>query len=214
MAWALHRPVRSDVQAPLWRALQQADRPVTIAELHVAAGVHPGSIDFRLNAWRRAGLVGRIEGRPHRYYMEAATDRHPSPPMIARGGRVVARKPAAYERIWTAIRVLKRFDLPSLSIAAGAGRRTTLNYVGLLQRVGYVRLDRLGNPRTGEVSRYSLARDTGRTAPRETILTVDGEPRRELVDRNTGERHDVSRGTPSRRRAYRQAAPAIAEERG
>ena len=188
----------------LWKQLLAAPAPVTTGELSAAIGASFQTADFRLGQWVRAGLVERHGRRPHRYRLAPTTERTALPPAVTSGGRAKPRVPAAYQRLWAAIRVLKRFDLPILAMTSGASARATRAYVGLLQRTGYVRLEKLGNPHTGVVSRYVLIRNGGRLAPRETIVRAGDGRRRELVDPNTGERQDVSRGTPSRRRAYRK----------
>ena len=191
------------VNGGLWRQLVAASAPASAGELAAAIGTSIQTADHRLKLWVRAGLVERIAGRPQRYRFDPAKEPSSMPPAIAADGRAKPPVPTAAERLWRAIRTLKRFDLPALRLTAGASERTTLGYVGLLQRTGYVRLDKLGNPRTGICSRYVLVRNTGRHAPRETIVVEGGERRRLLVDANTGERHDVGRGAPSHRRSYR-----------
>lgn len=189
----------------LWSRLLAAEAPVTSGQLCREIGASFQTVDYRLGLWVRAGLVERQGGRPVHYSLANDTERSSLPPAISSSGRALQRKPTGYQRIWASIRVLRHFDLPMLAMTAGTSARTTLGYVGLLQRTGYVRLERLGNARTGLVSRYALVRNTGRQAPRETIVRSGDGTRRVFIDGNTGERHDVGTGSPSRRRSYRRA---------
>lgn len=200
-------PVRR-VQAQLWDALRSGDGDLTAAELHRVTGTSFQTVAHRLGLWVNAGLVARSGRRPLRYRL-ITTESSPMPPIIDGAGRAVPRLPTASERLWAAMRVLKRFDVHLLMITAGTGLSTTRGYVGLLQRTGYVRLEKLGNPRTGVCSRYVLLRSTGRVAPRETIRVTPAGRVRQLVDANSGQVHDISRGAPSRRRTYRDARPSI-----
>lgn len=186
----------------LWAALVKADRPVTVGELSDQVGVNFQVADFRMNLWVDAGLIERIGRRPFQYQFTPETEKSPLPPIIDKAGRARARRPTSYQKIWHAIRVLKTFDIPMLRMVSGTGEHTTRGYIGMLQRVGYVRMECFGSPIRQIPSRYTLVRNTGRTPPRPTIRLIDGREMRELVDENTGERHDVSTGTPSKRRQY------------
>lgn len=194
-------------QAQLWSALIASPEPASATMLGAASGTCAKVADFRLKCWLGAGLVERIGNRPARYRLLPKTERTPMPPII-KDGRALPRPVPAYQRLWRVMRVLRTFDLPQLRLTAGTTHRSTLGYVGLLQQTGYIRLQKLGNPRTGEVSRYLLIRNTGPKAPRETQLRVDGVTRRTLIDNNTSESFDVSAGAPSARRTYARPGTA------
>jgi len=210
MAYALRADTDRAVEGPLWRALAAAPSPASVADLHVQCHGHPNAIQHRLARWVRAGLVARFDGRPKLYAMIDTIEPTPEPPSVRIDGRLQPRPRTARERLWSAIRVLKRFDLPQLLMSAGASRRSTEDYLNCLQRAGYVRCERRGNSMSGEWSRYSLARNTGPKSPRVTHRATGDGRVRELVDPNTGERCDISPGRVS----LRAAAPAIVEERG
>lgn len=198
------------VQHRVWSALLAQDEPVRFGEL-VPAGANRASAYQSLERWVSAGLVERTGSPSHyRYHLNDNTDRSPMPPVVTASGSAVRRASPAYQRIWSAIRVLRRFDLPLLIITAQVRERQLSGYIGLLRRTGYVDLVQLGNPQRGIVSRYRLVRDPGPKAPRETLRVTPAGTARLLVDPNTGQEHDVGRGSPSRRRAYRRS-PGLAD---
>lgn len=185
----------------LWTELLTAPAPVTAGELSTATGASFQTADFRLDLWVRAGLVERRGRRPHRYRLAANTERTPLPPAITATGRALPRPPATYQRLWTAMRVLRTFDIPILAITAEASENAVRGYIGLLRRAGYIKIVSAPRGRAGARLTYALIRNTGRHAPRERLLVIQrGVPgeRRELHDPNTGTRVDV---TPSRKSA-------------
>lgn len=186
-------------QVRLWQALANAGE-ATVRSLCDEVGVSYQTAAFRLQLWLGAGLVARVGTRPHRYSF--AVDHSAMPPVIDRAGQARPRRPA-YQRIWSAIRVLRQFELADLEATTGASHRSVLGYLGLLQRTGYIRLVRIGSNRAGRAGLYQLISNPGPVAPRETIVIRDGRRIREFVDGNTGTRIDISAGTPSHRRAYR-----------
>lgn len=191
----------------LWTALLAADAPVTVGDLHRAVGTSFQNADLRLTLWARAGVVTCTGRRPRRYRLAPSVERTPMPPVIDAAGRATPRPIPAYQRIWSAIRVLRDVDLPALMMTAGTSERVTRSYLGLLHRTGYLRMTKLARPWSGDHSRYVLARNTGRAGPRETIEVVEGANRRVLVDPNTGQRHPIARGGSPLRRSS-AASPA------
>lgn len=186
------------VEGPLWRTLAATPTPASIAELHLACRAKPNAIQHRLSRWVLAGLVTRIEGRPKRFVMSDSTERTAEPPIVAIDGRAKPRVRTARDRMWSAIRVLKRFDLPTLMISSGASRRSAEDFVNCLQRAGYLSRLHRGNARRGDWSRYSLVNNPGPRTPR--ITTQAGQ--RLLIDGNTGQRHDISPGTVNLHRPF------------
>lgn len=178
----------------LWAALRAADRPLTVWELEVRLGPVAASsrhvIQRRLTGWRRAGLVAveRCEGRNAEGGREwrgwrLAHGAPASPPPVGRRGRVHASA-SAQERMWKAMRVLKVFDLPTLTSCAQVTDAAARHYLRFLARGDVVR--RVSAPYL-EAARWRLVRDTGPAAP---VLShsrdAQGVRRHTLRDRNTG----------------------------
>jgi|GEM_PF-7089170 len=73
----------------------------------------------------------------------------------------------ARERVWRAMRMLRRFTIPDLAATAEAGANNVQHYLIALERADYVRV---AAPRRSGVKGghavYVLARDTGPHAPR------------------------------------------------
>ena len=186
--YAVRACTSRQVEAPLWRALAQAEAPASIAELHLATRAHPNAIQHRLSRWVSAGFVTRLEGRPKRFAMNDTTERTPAPPRVDVAGRARPRQRTAREKLWSAMRVLPSFDVPTLVMTAGTSRRSAEDLVNCLHRAGHLRQLSRGNGTTGTWSTYRLVRNTGPKAP----SIRHGHGRRELVDGNTGERIDIS----------------------
>jgi hypothetical protein len=194
MAFALRRdavrsPRKGEASAALWQALRAAAEPASIAELHKATGVHPNTAQLRLLRWVRAGLAEELAVKPKRFLMRP--DAPAQPPTVNASGRL-GRHRTANERIWSAIRVCKSFDLPTLQMSSQASRRSIETFLNALQRAGVVRIVKRGNSMRGDWSTYALAQNLGPKTPRVSWEQFDGERRRALVDPNTGRIIDIS----------------------
>ena len=187
------------VTQPLWRALRAAAEAQSVRQLHVLTGAHPNAIQLRLKRWERAGLVSVTSQRPRKYLM-SATDSQP-PRMAADGA--LTRRPSGRQRMWTSMRVLKRFDLPTLMMTAEVSRRSAETYINNLSRAGYLRTLARGNSACGTWSNYQLVRRSGPRAPAVNHSRAGTPHRVLLVDRNDGTEHDISPGKVSLR------APAV-----
>lgn len=77
-----------------------------------------------------------------------------------------APAPTDRERIWAAIRALKRFTRLDLALKTGLTRRGSAigDYLKGLERAGFIRV--VGEKKRGVSNQYELARDTGVEAPR------------------------------------------------
>lgn len=193
---------RAAVQEPLWRTLLSASEPMSVPELRDVIRASPSAIKLRLTRWEQAGLVARADGPAVRYVItedgrSAANDDHRAPPTVRADGSVLPRNRSQRARLWSAIRVLKRFSLPELKMSAGASRRSTEDLINCLQRAGYLRLVERGNSMAGTWSVYQLAANTG---PKTPIITHNG-GRRRLVDPNNGKVIDISPSAVSLRRS-------------
>lgn len=195
--YASRVPVGNAVAAPLWAAMRGADRPLSIAELHVVARATPGSIYTRLERWRRAGFVRRHEGRPVRFAMTDTASAAAKPPTVNRAGVPGSAAPSQRERLWRAIRILRNFDLPRLMMSSEATRRSAEDFVNVLCRAGYLRIATRGNSMRGIWSIYQLARPAGPLCPSVRQRPGPHGLVRELFDPNDGSSHDVSPGRVS-----------------
>lgn len=189
---------KSRVARPLWAAMRAARQPLTIRELHLASGAHPNAIQLRLRRWERAGYVLRQAGMPNRFSLGKAAPVTP-PTVNDKGEKGVMAN--CRDRLWRAMRILKKFDVPTLQLAADASSSNTQSYLNWLRRAGYVRILRFGARGQGEHSTYQLVRSTGRLTPTIRATTVDGRLTRRLYDPNTDTEIDVSPGAASLRPA-------------
>lgn len=69
-------------------------------------------------------------------------------------------------RMWTAMRIGRRFTAQDVAAAAEAPLRSTRKYINALIRVGYVRMVKATTGSVGDYSIYQLLKDTGPLAPR------------------------------------------------
>lgn len=177
------------VSEPVWRALRVAEAPLTVIELHRITAAAPNAIQLRLKRWERAGLVSATSFRPRTYTM---VDTAPRPPRMTKSG-LLERKTTGRQRMWNAIRVQKRFDMPWLMYTADVSRRAAETYLNHLIRAGYLRTIERGCSRRGTWSSYLLVRNTGRLAPAITHSRVPTDRNSVvLIDRNDNSRHDIS----------------------
>jgi hypothetical protein len=176
------------ISEPLWRELRAAPAPRRLGELAAAIGATPRCLLAPLAGWARAGLVTVQPGSPRHYVM---ADDNPTPPKIA-GGTAQPRQPSQRQRLWTAVRVLKRFDVPTVMMTAEAPKGATQSFVNQLLRAGYARKVSAGNGYRGVAATYVLTRKVGRLAPSVTHRYVDDRLQVTFIDRNTGDRRDIS----------------------
>ncbi|SCW56051.1 hypothetical protein SAMN02927924_01356 [Sphingobium faniae] len=170
-----------------WTLLRFAQAPLSIADIVCSDGptLPLGDILELLNRWRGAGLIERID-KPESYIMHQKAKAFRNPPTVG----AVPREPkprSTRQRIWSAIRVMRSFDLVELCMAASVDRRPARNFLNQLTRAGYlVRTDR-GD---GEQPHWRLGRPSGSKHP-----SVEYDRRRTvvaLIDRNSGERFPLS----------------------
>ncbi|HEX8224488.1 MAG TPA: hypothetical protein VF605_11790 [Allosphingosinicella sp.] len=205
----IEAPSFGTLSSDAWTALRRLGRPATLEEIIAASGVADRPLYCRLLRWRRRGAIVKHEQLPRRYALSPAAPDVAEPPQVAPTGEVREQRPSARERMWRAMRILKRFDVPVLMMTAEAKRRSCEDFINLLSRGGYLRrLDtpakrgptlRVGTDERGRGlsaasqanlnftrtwSTYQLVRNTGPKAP--TITNPRG-GERQLLDGNTGE---------------------------
>lgn len=167
----------------IWSHLRHAGEPLSISDIVRRTDVEPVIVTHWLRRWKDAGLVTHV-GRQSLLKLNGFAMRYVTPPADVALKKLPQRfTPSSMrQRIWTAIRVLKVFDLPMLLIAAEAGMSATLKYLAQLVRGGYVeRIDQPGD----EHRRYRVILDTGPHHPSVTRVVIDGRPFHRLIDSNT-----------------------------
>jgi hypothetical protein len=174
-----------DPELAAWTILRFAQAPIRLADIILAndAGmVRPSLAEtiHLLDRWRGAGLIDRIE-KPESYIMHAEARNFRDPPAVGEAAR--APKPrSTRQRIWSAVRVMKRFDLVEICFAATVEKRAARRVLNQLTRAGYLaRTDRAGD----DQPRWRLTRPSG---PRHPDVEYVGRTVVALVDRNSGER--------------------------
>ncbi|MGW8138987.1 hypothetical protein [Sphingomonas zeae] len=189
---------------PLWQALRSAKAPRTIAQLQAACQVDYGSVHVALKRWQARGAVVRHPGKPLRFGL-APTARTDTPPDgRSEEDHIRMRLRTARQRIWTAMRVLKTFDAPTLRMSADATEKAVSIYLYQLQQGGYVRVVERGSSKTGRLSVYRLQRNSGPNCP--TIRRPRGSSHTQLVDNNTGKTVDISPGVALLRKTKTEAS--------
>lgn len=194
-------PVRLFVDGPsyatpelrAWQELRFALRPIGLSEITMRT-TRPGeqlgaliSVFRALDSWAGDGLVARtLTDRGEEFLMSDCARSLREPPACVRPIRKEVRSGRA--RMWTAIRVLKSFDLIELCAAAECNAVTAAGYMRLLERAGYIART---SPR-GELARWRLLRHTGPKNPGQVRDPMNRNRIVALVDRNTSQRHEIA----------------------
>ena len=179
-----------DPELAAWTILRFAQAPVRLVDIIFAND----SPDTRcpdltatihlLNRWRGAGLIERID-KPESYIMHAQARTFRDPPAVGE----TAREPkprSTRQRIWSAVRVMKKFDLVEICFAASVNRSIARRILNELTRAGYLaRTDRAGD----DHPRWRLIRPSGPHHPR---IEYEGRTVVALIDRNSGKRFPLS----------------------
>lgn len=173
-----------DPAACLWSHLRYAAEPLSITDLVRRTDIDVAIVARQLRAWKKDGLIVSVE-RTGLFKMAKIAAAQDAPPTIRDAKKLPVRftPRSMRQRIWTAIRVLKTFDLPMLLIAAEATEKTTVAYLAQLVRAGFLeRLDQPGEPHR----RYRIVLDTGPHHPSTGRATINGQPHTRLLDHNSG----------------------------
>ena len=181
-----------DVAGRVWAALAQASRPLSAPDLHDSTGAALCAVHKPLRAWAGAGLITIIEGRPKRFVMPHSTPRSVRSPTIHHDGRIAIRPRSARDRLWSAIRALKAFDMTELLLASSTTRGQAQLYLHALERAGYVQRQ----AGAYDCPRFRLCRQCGPRAPSITQRRIAGRWVREVVDNHSGARFRLSPDQP------------------
>lgn len=167
--WRINPALRDPAQA-LWSELRFARAPIDEIDLFVGAIRHfnaPGAargtlfklFETLLARWADARLVAVTAARPPLYQLERKWLRMASPPNLAPAPRpAVFPRRTQRQRLWSAMRVLRDFDLPTLLLTAEVRRPTALDMIRTLERGGWLR-------RTGAGWTTAAARKWSAVAP-------------------------------------------------
>jgi len=168
-----------------WTILRFANAPIRLADIVLANDradpcANVSETLLLLNRWRGAGLIERIE-KPESYIMHAQARTFRDPPAVGE----TAREPkprSTRQRIWSAVRVMRNFDLVEICFAATVEARAARRVLNQLTRAGFlVRIDRQGD----DHPRWRLCRPSGPHHPR---VEYAGRTVVALVDRKSGQR--------------------------
>lgn len=102
-----------------------------------------------------------------------------------------AKAPSQRQRIWSAIRVLKTFDIATLTMASQTSYGTATMYVSCLTRAGYLRHTTRAVPSRGIQAAYRLVRPSGRQSP-VVDSRRDAEGFGRVTDPNTGKTYRIA----------------------
>jgi hypothetical protein len=193
----------------LWTVLRHAGEPLSIADLVRRSALDPVIATRWLRKWRQAGLLVPV-GRQALLKLNGFAMRLAEPPADLPSKPLSQRfQPSSpRQRIWTAIRVLKVFELPALMMAAEATIKMALNYLGDLVRAGYLeRIDVRGAPHR----KYRIVLDTGPHHPSVSRVVIEGRPYTRVIDNNNSAQVHLALGPRGRPPGgTRAAAPASA----
>jgi hypothetical protein len=181
-----------------WQALRRMGRPATLQELVQASGQSDRALYCRIFRWIRTGHVVRIDPEPERFVLTPEALEVEEPPRIHRSKP--RKKTTARSRIWSAMRILKHFDVPMLVMTAEVNRRACEDFISALVRAGYVRViaHRVVRRKPGNhgfaryYSSYQLVRSSGPKCP---VICCPKDAPKFLLDRNSGKRFDLPRRT-------------------
>lgn len=144
-------PRLKDPAQALWTELRFAAEPLDELDLLVAAVGHCEDacptrgatlklLETLLRRWVEARLVIALPGKPPRYSLERNCLSMASPPDVPERARPLPfPKRTQQQRLWSAMKILRNFDMPTLLMTATANRRAALDMVRALERGGWLR---------------------------------------------------------------------------
>lgn len=144
MTPAYHPPPR--LTAPdraLWVGLRFAPAPVELFDLVMpvirSIGASLADLTRLLDGWVAGGWVA-VSARPRRYTLKPEFMKMAEPPPPpAKPRRRRKQRLTQRQRIWSAMRVLRSFDLPTLIIAAQTRPTTAADLCRIFERAGWLR---------------------------------------------------------------------------
>lgn len=169
---------RHDPRNALWHQLRMADDPVEgmfllgwaandCSDGSLTRGQTLHHLESILNEWVDQGLVLVVSDGPSTYALspDHRMKKKPRRARSASNARPSSRD-SQRQRLWTAMRILRRFDLPTLLMTANASRRATTDLIAILERGGWL-------SRTGSGWATSARRPWGPHAPSIARVVAD-----------------------------------------
>jgi len=187
-------PTQGPLSRDAWAALRRLGGKATFPDILAASGADDRPLYCRLRRWAKRRHLIVTPAVQRRFVLSADAPTGDAPPKVQDDGAAAAAR-TAKDRMWSAMRVLKSFDLPLLGITAEVNVRQATEYVSALRRAGYVvKVDHPMAPskvsRSGMVrshATYRLVLNTGPKAPSTSSSGTTSLPEPYLIDRNTGE---------------------------
>lgn len=151
--WAARQRLRNPDEA-LWSELRIARGEIDVVDLMVRAighcedalpnrGATFRHFDQLLERWASRGMIA-VTGHPPRYRLEKDYLALRSPPPPAAPRRNPFPKRTQRQRLWSAMKVLRNFDLPTLLMTAEASRPAAMDMIRVLERGGWLRVTQTG----------------------------------------------------------------------
>ncbi len=179
----------ADPMIQTWIELRFAIRPLTLADIIFAVRqrceVSARAVIDAIDSWMTRGFVEPVPVRPAAFVMASSGKVLSDPPPLAECYR--PRRPlpprSPRQRLWTAMRVLKRFDLVTLTMAADVSEQCAKTFLRTMTRASYLREVVLP---TGCVSWVAGSRPWGPQPPVVKHVRIDRRPVQRVIDRNDG----------------------------
>lgn len=210
-------PRLKDPAQALWTELRFAPEPVDELDLLVAAVGHCEDarptrgatlklLENLLVRWVGARFVVAAPGKPPRYSLERNCLSMASPPAIPAPARKSPfPRRTERQRLWSAMRVLRNFDLTTLLIAAEANPRSARDMISVLHRAGWLRRTR-GGWTTASARRW------GPLAPTWSRIEVEAGRVVRVIDNRDGSIIDLPvRARPRRSHRHEQSASHLSD---
>lgn len=140
-----------------WAAMRAIGRPFTASDIHSITGVPLGVTARLLIGWCKRGHLQQ-QPRGTSYTMTEKARQRTSPPQLKVKGSPSVKRRSGRQRMWSAMRVLRVFDLPTLMIAAGASASSARTYVEELRKAEYIGV---AGSTIGGRTRFRLVRNSG-----------------------------------------------------
>lgn len=180
------------IRNPLWALLQSGDGGAAMAALNTAIGVPHTRCMPALSLPALEGLR-LLVGAPAVTNDTINQQESPMPDVLQ---RAPIRRHSHRAAMWRVMRVLKRFDLVQLCMAAEVSEAAARVYVSALLRAGILRRMARGHAASGQRSLYALTGTFGPLTPVIRQRRAGGRTTTTVIDPNTGTTREISAHPP------------------
>lgn len=170
----------------LWRFLRFERAPLELRDIWQNTGVGITELQRLLRLWISRGLLNSNRNMKGLIMAETAR-RYRNPPIVHSPRPKGNTKPSlrfvksGRRRAWTAMRIMKRFDIPMLIMTAEVNKASIGDYLRQLERAGYIeRCEAAGQSEP----QWRIVQDTGPKPPAMQRRRYGGQMMVELHDRN------------------------------